>query len=109
MQTEDGRDTVFDLLLEPHPHLGYEVRSNEQLVDEAFLLLIAGSDTTAYSLACTTYYLLTHEEPLSKLKKKLKLLPRTSDGRVALTSVMNLPYLVLFLSLSSSLSLSPCA
>lgn len=55
---------------------------------------MAGSDTTAYTIACTTYYLLMHKGPLAKLKEELKLLPRTSNGRLDLKNVMALPYLV---------------
>ena len=100
-QTEDGRETIFDVLLEPNPDKGYEVPKLEQLVDEAFLFLVAGSDTTAYSIACTTFYLLTDKERLTKLRKELKLLPRASDGHLDLANVMGLPYLVL---ISSSFS-----
>ena len=106
-QTEDGRDTVFDLLLEPNPDRGYEVPTIEQLVDEAFLLLVAGSDTTAYSIACTTFYLLNQKKALTKLKQELRLLPRTMDGRLDLANVMGLPYLVLSSSSFSSKSSSP--
>ena len=100
-QTEDGRETLFDVLLEPNPDKGYEVPKIEELVDEAFLFLVAGSDTTAYSIACTTFYLLTDKERLTKLRKELKLLPRASDGHLDLANVMGLPYLVL---ISSSFS-----
>ena len=65
-----------------------------ELVDEAFLLLVAGSDTTAYSIACTTYYLLTHQEVLSKLKAELNDVPRKADGTLDCTNLLTLPYLV---------------
>lgn len=48
VQTEDGRDTV---LPEPNPDRDYEVPTIEQLVDEAFFLLVTGGDTTAYTAA----------------------------------------------------------
>jgi cytochrome P450 len=93
-QTEDGRDTVFDLLLQPNTQKGYQVPGMTELVDEAFLLLVAGSDTTAYTIACTTYYILTHEDVLSKLKDELKGVPRAEDGSLDCKNIQSLPYLV---------------
>lgn len=40
-QIGDGRDTDFDLLLEPNADNGYHAPAIEQLVDEAFSLLTA--------------------------------------------------------------------
>lgn len=51
VQTEDGRDTVFDLLPEPNPDRDYEIPTIELLVDEAFFLLVTGGNTTAYTAA----------------------------------------------------------
>ena len=93
-QTEDGRDTVFDLLLEPKEEKGYRVPGMEELVDEGFLLLVAGSDTTAYSMACTTYYVLSHKDVLAKLKTELGGVPRNSDGTLNCMNIQSLPYLV---------------
>jgi hypothetical protein len=91
------------LLLEPNLDKGYQVLTIGRLVDEAFLLLVAGSDTTVYCIACATYYLLTHKEPLVKLKEELQTLPRTDNGRLELTNVTGLPYLVFpFLSWSEN-------
>ncbi|KAJ5636384.1 cytochrome P450 [Penicillium longicatenatum] len=94
LQTEDGRDTVFDLLLESNDQKNYKVPDMTELVDEAFLFLIAGSDTTAYSMACATYYILTHEDVLSKLKTELSEIPRHDDGRLDCKNLQSLPYLV---------------
>ncbi|KAJ5656590.1 cytochrome P450 [Penicillium longicatenatum] len=94
LQTEDGRDTVFDLLLESNDQKNYKVPDMTELVDEAFLFLIAGSDTTAYSMACATYYILTDEDVLSKLKTELSEIPRHDDGRLDCKNLQSLPYLV---------------
>ena len=91
-QTEDGRVTVFDLLLDSEK--GYKSAAMADLVDEAFLLLVAGSDTTAYSMACTTYYILTHKDVLIQLKAELKDVPRNPDGTLDCKNIMSLPYLV---------------
>ena len=66
------------------------------------MLLVAGSDTTAYSIACTTFYLLNQKKVLTKLKQELRLLPRNLDGRLNLANVMGLPYLVMSSSPFSS-------
>ena len=70
--TADGRSTVFDMLLEPNPEKDYRVPGSEELIDQGFLFLVAGSDTTAYSLACATYYILTHAEVLERLRTELR-------------------------------------
>ncbi|KAJ5746283.1 cytochrome P450 [Penicillium odoratum] len=93
LQTEDGRDTVFDLLLESNDRKGYQVADMSELIDEAFLLLIAGSDTTAYSLSCATYYILNHRDVLLKLKAELATVPRHVDGRLDCRNIQSLPYL----------------
>ncbi|KAJ5654239.1 cytochrome P450 [Penicillium lividum] len=93
LQTEDGRDTVFDLLLESNDRKGYQVADMSELIDEAFLLVIAGSDTTAYSLSCATYYILNHGDILSKLKAELATVPRHVDGHLDCRNIQSLPYL----------------
>ncbi|KAL6232073.1 hypothetical protein BDW75DRAFT_243331 [Aspergillus navahoensis] len=65
----------------PNDQKGYQVPGMTELIDEAFLLLVAGSDTTAYSIACTTYYILTHDDVLAKLKEELSGVPRHADGK----------------------------
>lgn len=93
-QTDDGRDTVFDLLLEPNDEKSYQVPDMNGLVDEAFLFLIAGADSTAYTTACATYYILTQEDILSKLKTELSGVPRDDNGRLDCQIIQSLPYLV---------------
>lgn len=66
----------------------------EELVDESFLLLVAGSDTTAYSIACATYYLLTHSDCQRKLKEELKEVPKDENGEIDWKNIAELPYLV---------------
>lgn len=94
LQTEDGRDTVFDLLLEPNDEKSYQVPDMTGLIDEAFLFVIAGADSTAYTMACATYYILTQEDVLSKLKTELSGVPRHDNGRLDCKNIQSLPYLV---------------
>ena len=66
----------------------------DELVDEAFLLLVAGSDTTAYSIACTTYYILTHSDCNRKLKEELATVRKGPNGEIDWKNIAELPYLV---------------
>ena len=96
------------MLLEPNAEKGYRVPGLEELIDEGFLFLVAGSDTTAYSLACATYYILTHREVLQSLQAEL----RQDMQRTALSPdwkyISQLPYLVnLFLTTSLLLLIRP--
>ena len=65
-----------------------------ELVDHGFLLLVAGSETTAYTLSCITYYLLTHEECLRRVKEELQNVPQTENGVLKCNDTSELPYLV---------------
>ena len=85
---------MFDLLLQPNPDEGNKIRPLEELIDEAFLLLFAGSDTTAYTLSCATYYLLTHKDCLRRLQNELETVSRDANGKPDWKSVSELPYLV---------------
>ncbi|KAF3761239.1 cytochrome P450 [Cryphonectria parasitica EP155] len=90
---EDGRHTIFDLLLRPNVAKGYKVPTHESLVDEAFIFCFAGTDTTSYALSCSTYYLLTHADKLKRLREELDTVPRNTKGMLEFQNVRNLPYL----------------
>ena len=94
LQSKDGSTTLFDLVLEPDEKKGYEVPTLEKLVDEAFLFLVAGSDTTAYTMSCATFYLLNDQECLARLRAELQGVPRDTHGRFEWKELANLPYLV---------------
>jgi cytochrome P450 len=91
---EDGTITMFDLLLETKPGKDYNVPEMEQLIDEAFLFLAAGVDTTACTLAHATYYILSDDDILAKLRAELKGVPRDVNGNFEWRHLANLPYLV---------------
>ena len=70
-----------------------------ELVDEGFLILVAGGDSTAYTIACTTYYLLTHKACLQQLKKELQSASPEENGVLGWNNISKLPYLVTSMSI----------
>lgn len=68
---EDGRQTVFDLVLEPNPDKLYKTPRVEELVDHAFVFVAAGTDAAAHSLAIGIYYLLANPKTLFQLRSEL--------------------------------------
>ena len=89
--------TLFDLLLPPKSDRHIETIPMDEFVDEAFGLLAAGTDTTAYTLACGTYYLLTSPEALSRLRKELDDNTHLIRDASQWHRMQNLPYLVCWL------------
>ncbi|CEJ56540.1 Putative CND5p [Penicillium brasilianum] len=71
MTTAEGITTVFDAMLQPNEDKHYDSRTSTELIDEAALLIIAGSDTSAYTLTCATYYLLSTPVALDALREEL--------------------------------------
>ncbi|KAL4933002.1 cytochrome P450 [Aspergillus undulatus] len=71
MTTSDGITTIFDAMLTPSEERGYKERTSKELIDEAALFILAGSDTSAYSLTTATCYLLTNPDALGKLRVEL--------------------------------------
>ncbi len=91
--TPDGITTIFDAMLTPSEERGYKARTPKELIDEAALFILAGSDTSGYSLTTATYYLLTHPGILSTLRKELDSVQ--SDIRECRwEEIRKLPYLV---------------
>ena len=85
---------MFDLLLDPGSEKDFRVPGMEYLIDEAFLFLAAGVDTTAYVLSYATYYLLSEKGILEKLRAELDDVPRDPNGNFEWRHLSNLPYLV---------------
>ncbi|RDW72768.1 cytochrome P450 [Aspergillus mulundensis] len=71
LTTADGLTTIFDAMLQPSEERGYKARTPKELIDEAALFILAGSDTSAYSLTNATYYLLTNPRVLDRLRTEL--------------------------------------
>lgn len=66
-----GEKDLFSALMEardPETSRGY---TNDELVAEAGILIVAGSDTTATSLTATVFYLIHHSAILSRLQAEI--------------------------------------
>lgn len=90
---QNGSLTLIDVLLEPNPEKSYEVPALKNLIDDIFIFVMAGVDTTAYTLFCATFYILSNERVLEKLRRELHGVPRSTTERFEWKHVSNLPYL----------------
>ncbi|KAI1140807.1 cytochrome P450 [Hypoxylon sp. FL0543] len=81
--------TILDSKLPPHE------KSVERLSDDAQVVVMAGTITTAATLELITFWLLSQPETLQKLKEELRtVMPSVDDvGKVPLATLEALPYL----------------
>ncbi|KAL2021613.1 hypothetical protein VTK56DRAFT_6966 [Thermocarpiscus australiensis] len=91
---EKPRDDLFEGLLRYRKEWNL---SFEKLSSNAFLLTLAGSETSATSLCGTTYLLLTNLEALEKLKREIRTAFGSSDD-ITIGAVSQLPYLTAVLN-----------
>ncbi|KAI8243935.1 hypothetical protein K4K48_012044 [Colletotrichum sp. SAR 10_66] len=91
-RASDGRPTYFDLLLRSNAKMPNGL-NREALVDEAFVLCFAGTDTTGIGLSLGTYYLLKNPEKLNKMLDELKTVKTNAEGLFEYRELCNLPYL----------------
>ncbi|GES60363.1 cytochrome P450 [Aspergillus terreus] len=103
MTTEEGITTVFDAMLQPSEENDHRSRTLTELIDEAALLIIAGSDTSAYTLTCATYYLLTTPLALAALREELDS-AKSSIQECNWGEIRKLPYLMAVIKESLRLS-----
>ncbi|PYI01806.1 cytochrome P450 [Aspergillus sclerotiicarbonarius CBS 121057] len=75
------------------PKIPEHLRTPERLMNEGHSLAIAGTETTARSLAVGAYYLLTMEDVRTKLREELKSVMPTPETRVTWTELEKLPYM----------------
>ena len=86
-----------------HPTLFHELlqsdlpaheKSVRRIKDEAFVVVAAGTLTTAWTLSVATYYLLACPHILRRLKLELKAAIPEPDAFVSLSILESIPYLV---------------
>ena len=68
-KVEKGRADLFEGLVKHREEWGI---SFEQLASNAFILTLAGSETTATTLSGVTYLLLSHPEVLERVKREVR-------------------------------------
>lgn len=92
-ETTEEKESIFKALRD-NKELPKEEKSVQRLTDEGEILIGAGSETTAKTLAITTFYILHTPNVLQTLREELKtVMPRSTD-MPAWTDLEKLPYLV---------------
>ena len=86
--------TVFDVMLAPNVEKGFVVPETNELIDDAFLFLVAGTGSTLYTLSCAVYYILTHNEVLNTVRAELRQATNGSCENLSWPVLSSLPYLV---------------
>lgn len=93
-QTNDnkGERSVFYELRDT-PILPPEEKTASRLQDEATLLVMAGTESTAKSLAIAAFYLLSQPDVLENLRDQIAKAKKQAGGRLSLSIMPTLPYL----------------
>ncbi|KAJ5558222.1 hypothetical protein N7535_008437 [Penicillium sp. DV-2018c] len=86
-----GRGTVFDALTDLE--VPAEERTLDRLEDESALLLGAGTETTARSIAMAMFWLIKEKEVLAKLRVELKSVLEKPLSKAEWVDLEKLPYL----------------
>jgi len=93
--TKNLRRTIFhDIRDDVGCKLPEKEKHPKRLTADASVILGAGTETTARTLAVTTYYLIKNAELGEKLRQELKTVMPTVDHEVSLPQLEALPYLV---------------
>ncbi|KAI1817145.1 isotrichodermin C-15 hydroxylase [Poronia punctata] len=91
---EEPRDDLFEGLMKRRKEWNI---STEKLSSNAFILVLAGSETTATTLSGATYFLLTHPEVMEKLKHEVRSSFQNA-GEININSVNSLTYMLAVLN-----------
>jgi cytochrome P450 len=86
------KPTIFHGLLS-NSNLPESEKATPRLVHEARILLAAGTDTTASTLATITYHLLANPEILKRLKDELLIAIPEQEKMPEVSQIEGLPYL----------------
>lgn len=87
--------SLFHLLLNINEGEDSETLDKGTLIDEAFAICFAGTDTTTMGLSMATYYMIRHPSVLNALREELQTVPLNRNGLMEYNDVVALPYLVL--------------
>ncbi len=92
--TSDSVTTVFDTVLNPDTEKGEYSPSDHDLTADAVFIFVAGTDTTANTLAIGTWNLLRNPHMLQALKSELRQAIPEMNTTLDWVTLENLPYLV---------------
>ncbi|KAJ5656104.1 Cytochrome P450 [Penicillium longicatenatum] len=88
---EKSNDSIFDTLV--GPNVPENEKTVDRLVDESALLLGAGTETTARSLAVSMFHVMNDKEIGNKLREELKTVMEKPNSKATWTELEHLPYL----------------
>jgi cytochrome P450 len=90
-RAEEPKDDLLQMLLDSRYEDTGEPMSDKQLIDEIIIIFAAGHETSANSLAWTTWLLLRHPEHLAKVRQEIT--EAEAVGPIDFEGVRRLPYL----------------
>lgn len=98
---KDHTASVFDAAFEPNIKKGQSAPRSEELAADAFVFVLAGTDTTSHTLCTGLFELLDNSKPhmMERLKQELHEAIPNVRQTVKLSSLEQLPYLVCHSSL----------
>ncbi|KAJ5697372.1 hypothetical protein N7488_011056 [Penicillium malachiteum] len=82
---------IYDALI--GDNVPAEEKTVDRLVDEAALLLCAGTETTARSLATSMFHVINHKDIEHKLREELKTVLEKPTSKASWSDLEQLPYL----------------
>jgi cytochrome P450 len=84
--------TIFDSILDSD--LPEAEKQTERLWEEAQVICIAGTETTAWTLSVLTFYLLSNPDVMRRLRDELEKAMPDPDQHMEIKELEKLPYLV---------------
>lgn len=90
----EGREDLFEGLVSRRDEWNL---NQEKLAANAFILILAGSETTATTLSGATYFLLAHPDVLARLQREVRTAFKSADD-INIASVNRLPYMLAVLN-----------
>lgn len=94
--TAEAKSKSFIVETLVDPNIPAEERRIDRLLDEAFVTIFAGTETTSRALSVTMFYLLNNKSHVNKLCDELDTLPLSKDDAYSLSQLEPLPFLVSF-------------
>ncbi|KAF3911928.1 hypothetical protein ABW20_dc0105770 [Dactylellina cionopaga] len=85
--------TIFEQLFQDDPKKGRKAATKDELMDEAFLVIAAGMDTSAHALTVAVYYLVKYPDIQVKLLEELKTVLPNPRSEVKEETLEHLPFL----------------
>ncbi|KAJ5653763.1 Benzoate 4-monooxygenase cytochrome P450 [Penicillium lividum] len=89
--SEKPQNSVFEAMVAPH--VPENEKTVDRLVDESALLLGAGTETTARSLAVSMFHVINDKNIGNKLREELKTVLEKPTSKATWTELEHLPYL----------------